>query len=78
MTHDIFQAKRMAHRTGLMIGGRIVELADTPSFFTNPQQPQTAAFLNGELVDSAAPSERAPVLQPRRRRRRRLGKEAGG
>jgi tungstate transport system ATP-binding protein len=79
VTHDIFQAKRMAHRTGLMIGGRIVELADTSSFFTSPRQPQTAAFLNGELVDSAAPSERAPVRRPRRRwRRRRPGEGTGG
>jgi tungstate transport system ATP-binding protein len=73
VTHDIFQAKRLAHRTGLMIGGRLVELAETTAFFTNPQQPQTAAFLNGELVDSATPPERSEPRQPRRRWRRSAG-----
>ena len=66
VTHDVFQAKRLAHRTGLMIGGKIVELADTASFFADPRQPQTAAFLNGELVGSAAPSEPAPARRPLR------------
>ncbi len=59
VTHDVFQAKRLARRTGLMIGGRIVELADTASFFTHPQQPETVAFLSGELVGSGAPPEQA-------------------
>ena len=58
VTHDIFQAKRLAHRTGLMIGGKIVEVGETASFFADPQQPETAAFLRGDLVDSAAPPRR--------------------
>ena len=66
MTHDVFQAKRLAHRTGLMIGGRIVELADTEAFFSAPQQPETAAFLRGELVGGAAPPEREPGRGDRR------------
>ena len=65
VTHDVFQAKRLAQRTGLMIGGRLVEMADAPAFFAHPQQPETAAFLNGELVGAAAP---APPTTPRRRR----------
>jgi len=73
VTHDVFQAKRLADRTGLMIGGGIVELADTASFFADPRQPQTAAFLNGELVGSAAPSEPTPA-----RRGRRWGRSAKG
>jgi tungstate transport system ATP-binding protein len=60
VTHDIFQAKRLAHRTGLMIGGKIVEVGETAAFFADPQRPQTAAFLNGDLVDSAPPPEKAP------------------
>lgn len=50
VTHDPFQARRLANRTGLMIGGRMVETAETRRFFSNPQQPETAAFLRGELV----------------------------
>ncbi|MBU1226782.1 MAG: ATP-binding cassette domain-containing protein [Actinobacteria bacterium] len=65
ISHDIFQAKRLAHRTGLMMGGRILELAGTGEFFSDPQQPETAAFLRGDLVDAAAPAQPASV--PRRR-----------
>jgi tungstate transport system ATP-binding protein len=75
VTHDIFQARRLAHRTGLMIAGRVVELAETASFFTNPQQSQTTAFLNGDLVDSATPTEPTPARRARPSRRRR---RAGG
>ena len=77
VTHDIFQARRLAQRTGLMIAGRIIELAETDAFFTSPQQPQTAAFLRGELVDSAAPSQPAPD-RAKWRRWRRLQQGGGG
>jgi len=77
VTHDTFQARRLAQRTGLMIAGRIVELAETDAFFSNPQQPQTAAFLRGELVDSAAPAHPAPD-RVRRRRWPRLRRGGGG
>ena len=50
VTHDVFQARRVAHRTALMIGGRIVEIADTESFFERPRHDETAAFLRGDLV----------------------------
>jgi tungstate transport system ATP-binding protein len=50
VTHDIFQARRLADRTALMIGGSIVEVGETEPFFTNPQHEKTAAFLRGELV----------------------------
>ena len=65
VTHDVFQARRLAHRTGLMMDGRIVELADTEAFFTAPQHEQTAAFLRGDLAPVTVP---APRLQRRRRR----------
>jgi tungstate transport system ATP-binding protein len=79
VTHDIFQAKRLAHRTGLMIGGRLVELADTGTFFTSPQHAETAAFLNGELVGDGPPE---PTRTSARRRwwpgrRGRRGTRAG-
>ncbi|MEN8235169.1 MAG: ATP-binding cassette domain-containing protein [Actinomycetota bacterium] len=50
VTHDVFQARRLADRTALMISGRIVELAETEEFYENPKAPTTAAFLRGELV----------------------------
>jgi tungstate transport system ATP-binding protein len=50
VTHNIFQARRLAHRTGLLLGGRLIELADTPTFFSAPADPRTAAFVRGEMV----------------------------
>ena len=50
VTHNVFQAKRLAHRTALLMNGRLIELADTDTFFTNPQKPETAAFVRGDLI----------------------------
>jgi tungstate transport system ATP-binding protein len=50
VTHNVFQAKRLAHRVGLMLGGRLVEVRDTPEFFGAPNDPRTRAFVNGEMV----------------------------
>ncbi len=50
VTHNIFQARRLAHRTALLLDGRLVEIADTPTFFESPTDPRTAAFVRGEIV----------------------------
>ena len=50
VTHNVFQAHRLAHRTGLILNGRLVELADTAAFFGSPADPRTAAFVSGEMV----------------------------
>jgi tungstate transport system ATP-binding protein len=50
VTHNVFQAKRLAHRVALMLGGQIVELASTQTFFENPRDPRTRAFVNGEMI----------------------------
>jgi len=50
VTHDVFQARRIADRTALMASGSIVELADTEAFFAAPVDPRTVAFLEGELL----------------------------
>jgi tungstate transport system ATP-binding protein len=50
VTHNIFQARRLADRTGLLLGGRLVELAETAAFFGSPADPRTAAFVRGEMV----------------------------
>ena len=50
VTHNVFQARRLAHRTGLVLNGRLVELADTAQFFSSPADPRTAAFVSGEMV----------------------------
>ncbi|HRV92811.1 MAG TPA: phosphate ABC transporter ATP-binding protein [Anaerolineae bacterium] len=50
VTHNIFQAKRLAHRTALLLEGRLVEIAETGAFFSNPSDPRTEAFIHGEMV----------------------------
>jgi len=50
VTHQLFQARRLAHRTALLLSGQFIEIADTESFFESPRQPETAAFVQGELV----------------------------
>ena len=50
VTHNVFQARRLAHRTGLLLGGRLIELTATPQFFEAPSDPRTAAFVRGDMV----------------------------
>lgn len=50
VTHNIFQARRLADRVLLMLNGKIVETADTRTFFDNPGDPRTRAFLQGDMV----------------------------
>ncbi|MBI5958640.1 MAG: phosphate ABC transporter ATP-binding protein, partial [Chloroflexi bacterium] len=50
VTHNVFQARRLATRVGLILEGQLVELAPTETFFNAPQDRRTAAFVSGELV----------------------------
>ncbi len=50
VTHNVFQAHRLATRVALLLEGRIVEVAGAERFFTRPQDPRTAAFVRGDMV----------------------------
>jgi tungstate transport system ATP-binding protein len=50
VTHNVFQAKRLASRVAFMLEGRIVEVGDSPKFFESPDDPRTSAFVRGEMV----------------------------
>lgn len=50
VTHNVFQAKRLAQRVGLMLGGRLIEIAEAKRFFEAPADPRTTAFVRGEMV----------------------------
>jgi len=50
VTHNVFQARRLAHRAALMLEGQIVEVADVDTFFESPHDPRTRAFVRGEMV----------------------------
>lgn len=50
VTHNLFQAKRLTDRAGLLLDGRFIEVAPTHAFFENPTRPETRAFLTGEMA----------------------------
>lgn len=50
VTHNIFQAKRLASRVVFMLEGQLVEIGDNPEFFENPKDPRTVSFVDGEMV----------------------------
>lgn len=50
VTHNIHQARRLAHRVLFLLDGRKIEVADTHSFFESPADPRTGAFVRGEMV----------------------------
>ncbi|MEN3016056.1 MAG: phosphate ABC transporter ATP-binding protein [Candidatus Methanosuratincola petrocarbonis] len=50
VTHNIFQARRLAKRVGLLLEGEMVEVQETESFFNTPMDPRTRRFIAGDLV----------------------------
>lgn len=50
VTHNVFQARRLADRVALLLSGQVVEMASTHDFFETPQDPRTRAFVNGEMI----------------------------
>lgn len=50
VTHNVFQARRLATRVALLLDGRIVEVAGAEDFFQSPQDPRAAAFIRGDMV----------------------------
>ena len=49
-THNLFQARRIASRTALLLNGQLVEATPTEEFYTNPSDPRTADFVQGRMV----------------------------
>jgi tungstate transport system ATP-binding protein len=50
VTHNVFQAHRIADRVAFLLDGKIIEIADTQRFFESPKDNRTRAFVNGEMV----------------------------
>lgn len=50
VTHNVFQARRMAQRVVFLMEGKIVEVALAEQFFHQPRDPRTAAFVQGDMV----------------------------
>jgi tungstate transport system ATP-binding protein len=50
VTHNVFQARRLAQRVALVLEGQLIEEAPVDRFFESPQDQRTEAFVNGEMV----------------------------
>ena len=49
-THNMFQAKRIAHRVGFILSGRLMETGSTSKVFGRPEDPRTRSFVRGEMI----------------------------
>lgn len=49
-THNLFQARRVASRTALLLNGQLVEVSPTDELFSHPSDPRTADFVQGRMV----------------------------
>jgi tungstate transport system ATP-binding protein len=49
-THDLGQARRLGGEIVFLVRGRIVERAPAERFFRSPDRPESAAFLQGDLL----------------------------
>lgn len=50
VTHNVFQAHRLSDRVALLLNGKIIETADTHTFFENPADARTRSFVRGDMV----------------------------
>ena len=50
VTHNVYQARRLARRVLFLLEGREIEVADTNTFFEAPRDARTRAFVRGEMV----------------------------
>jgi phosphate transport system ATP-binding protein len=49
VTHNLAQARRVAHRTVFLNRGRLVEQGDTEQVFGNPAEEETAQYVSGHF-----------------------------
>lgn len=49
VTHNLAQARRLAHRTAFFYQGRLVEVGATEELFQRPAEQQTARYLAGQM-----------------------------
>ncbi|MDW8025457.1 MAG: phosphate ABC transporter ATP-binding protein PstB [Armatimonadota bacterium] len=49
VTHNMFQASRVADMTGFMLDGELIEVGSTSQIFENPRDERTDAFIRGRF-----------------------------
>lgn len=50
VTHNLFQARRRGTRTALLLGGKLIEVAENGDFFDKAVDERTRQFVRGEMV----------------------------
>ncbi|HPC27909.1 MAG TPA: phosphate ABC transporter ATP-binding protein [Candidatus Methanomethylicus sp.] len=50
VTHNIFQAKRIAKKVAFLLDGELIEYSAAEEFFSSPKDPRTASFIKGDMV----------------------------
>lgn len=50
VTHNIFQARRLADRAAFLLDGELIEVSDAQTFFEAPRDARTAAFVSGDMA----------------------------
>lgn len=50
VTHNLFQARRLAHKTIVLMEGGVVETGETEKVFSQPQDNKTQSFFAGEMI----------------------------
>jgi tungstate transport system ATP-binding protein len=50
ITHNTFQAKRLADRVVILLDGDVIEVGSAEQIFERPQDPRTAAFVRGDMI----------------------------
>ncbi|MBE0687365.1 MAG: phosphate ABC transporter ATP-binding protein [Anaerolineaceae bacterium] len=50
VTHNIFQAKRLAHRVVFLLEGQLIEMGSNSEFFNTPKDERTKAFIGGDMI----------------------------
>ncbi|OGS63539.1 MAG: hypothetical protein A3K59_06330 [Euryarchaeota archaeon RBG_19FT_COMBO_69_17] len=50
VTHNLFQARRLADRVGVLLEGRLAEVGPARDIFEASQTPEVRAFLSGEMA----------------------------
>ncbi|HHX74712.1 MAG TPA: phosphate ABC transporter ATP-binding protein [Firmicutes bacterium] len=50
VTHNLFQARRLADELVFLYQGRLVEAGPTEKFFSSPEKAETKAFVEGRMI----------------------------
>ncbi|HHU32676.1 MAG TPA: ATP-binding cassette domain-containing protein, partial [Clostridia bacterium] len=50
VTHNLFQAKRLADEVLFLYEGKLIETGQVEQLFSSPEHELTKAFINGEMV----------------------------